>query len=208
MQHDFILLDRSGSMGGPMWPEALGAINGYVETLAKDNVDTGVTLATFDTHGPGIAFDIIRDRITPPTWKKVTNEDAEPRGSTPLNDAIGKIVTLAKAGINGQQYDKVAIIIMTDGFENASREYTHEKAKTLLEECRAKGWQVIFLGANFDNAAQATSYGTVSGQHVNSTMRNMRATMSATADKRFLYGTGAAATMSFSDDEKKKAAEQ
>lgn len=55
MQHDFILLDRSGSMSDPAgnWAEALSAVNAYVKKLADDKVDTGVTLATFDTDAAG-----------------------------------------------------------------------------------------------------------------------------------------------------------
>jgi len=202
MQHDFILLDRSGSMEGTMWKEALGAINGYVKKLADDKVDTGVTLAVFDSNEP---FKIIRDRITPSTWHEVTDKDATPRGGTPLNDATGKLLDLAEKGApGGEQYDKVAIIIMTDGQENSSSEYTVAKIKERLDRARAKNWQVIFLGANFDNAAQATGYGAAKGMHVNSSMRSMGATMSAMASKRGVYGaTGQ--SVSFSDEEKAEA---
>lgn len=200
MQHDFILLDRSGSMGS-LWTEALSSVNAYVKKLAEDKVDTGVTLATFDDHN-GLQFDVIRDRITPPTWAPVTNADAEPRGMTPLNDATGKIVALAEAG----NYYKVAIIIMTDGMENASRELTVAQAKALLEKCRAKNWQVIFLGANFDNAQQAMAYGNMRGQTISSTAANLGQTMAATASMRANYGaTGQ--SMNFTDEDKKKAAE-
>lgn len=202
MQHDFILMDRSGSMR-PLWEEALNSVNGYVKKLANDNVDTGVTLATFDKDDGKLQFDVIRDRITPKTWASVTDADAVPRGMTPLNDAIGRTVSLANKGFNGTPYDKVAIIIMTDGMENASEEYTHEAAKKLLDECRAKGWQVIFLGANFDNAAQATSYGNMRGQTVNSSRRNLGQTMTHMASARASYGaTGQ--SMSFSEDLKEK----
>ena len=197
MQHDFILLDRSGSMAS-RWVEALGAINGYVKKLSDDNVDTGVTLVTFDLSGAAMSFDIIRDRITPKTWKPVTNEDSEPRGGTPLNDATGKIVTLAKAG----NYEKVAIIIMTDGYENSSKELTVAQAKALLDECRAKNWQVIFLGADFDNAAQAAGYGNAAHSTVAMAAGKMVGAMFATASKRSAYGlTGQA--MSYTGQEKK-----
>lgn len=196
MQHDFILLDRSGSMAS-RWVEALGAINGYVKKLADDNVDTGVTMACFDLSGASMSFDILRDRITPKTWKPVSNEDAEPRGSTPLNDATGKIVALAKDG----NYDKVAMIIMTDGHENASKELTTPQAKALLDECRAKGWQVIFLGADFDNTAQAASFGNATRSTVTVAAGNFVAALHATASKRGSYGaTGQA--MGYSDLEK------
>ena len=202
-QHDFILLDRSGSMSS-QWNEALGAINTYVKDLATKKVDTGVTLATFDGVN-GLRFEIIRDRITPETWRDVSNKDAEPRGMTPLNDATYKIIDLAEFG----KYDKLALIIMTDGAENDSRELPGYQGtvavKHRLDSCRAKGWQVIFLGANFDNAAQATSYGVAGGQTVNSSTRNLGATMGKMSSKRADYAVGASATMDWSPEEKKEA---
>ncbi len=202
MQHDFLLLDRSGSMES-LWVEALSSVNGYVKKLAEDKVDTGVTLATFDKPDDKMTFDVIRDRIIPSTWRPVTKTDAEPRGMTPLNDAVGRIVALAKAG----NYDKVAIIIMTDGIENASQELTITQAKALLDDCRAKGWQVIFLGANFDNAQQAASYGGARGQTVNSSAKNLGKTMAYTASLRANYGaTGA--TMDFAEDKKNELKQQ
>jgi hypothetical protein len=199
MQHDFILLDRSGSMAS-LWTEALSSINAYVKKLADDGVDTGVTLATFDSESSGVTFDIIRDRITPATWKPVSNDDATPRGMTPLNDATGKIVALANAG----NYDKVAIIIMTDGHENSSRELTVAQAKKLLDDCRAKNWQVIFLGANFDNAQQSMAYGNAAGATIQSAAANLVGTMAATASMRTAYATAGTA-MNYTDEQKRKA---
>lgn len=199
MQHDFILLDRSGSMAN-LWTEALSSINAYVKKLADENVDTGVTLAAFDAAGSADQdFVILRDRIIPKTWKPVTTADAVPRGMTPLNDATGKIVALANAG----NYDKLALIIMTDGHENASKELTVAQAKALLDECRAKGWQVIFLGANFDNAAQASAYGNAAHQTVQSSPNNLGATMTSMGASRTAYAaTGA--SMGFTAEEKAK----
>jgi hypothetical protein len=213
MQHDFILLDRSSSMSS-QWGEALAAVNRYVQKLAEDNVDTGVTLATFDLDCGKFAFNVIRDRIIPRTWHKVTDKDATPRGSTPLNDAIGEIVALANKGIpgSGQQYEKVAIIIMTDGEENASRELSGAAAKNLLEQCRQKGWHVVFLGANYDNMAQAQSYATQARHTVMSTTQNLGQTMTVMASKRAVYGQSLAgsaaanASMDFSELEKQQLA--
>jgi hypothetical protein len=201
MQHDFILLDRSGSMQ-VLWSEALNSVNGYVKKLAEDKVDTGVTLATFDKDGEQFKFEVIRDRIVPSTWKPVSSADAAPRGMTPLNDAVGRIVTLAKAGINGAQYDKLALIIMTDGLENASREYTYAAAKALLDDCRARNWQVIFLGADFDNAAQAESYGNIASQTVAAAAASMGPAMEATARKRAAHAYSDV-PMHYSEEEKR-----
>jgi uncharacterized protein YegL len=195
MQHDFILLDRSGSMAG-RWVEAVGSINAYVEELAKNGTDTGVTLAVFDDA----AFDVIRDRIIPTTWKKVAVTEVEPRGGTPLNDATAKLLDLADKG----GYDKVAIIIMTDGQENASREYNVAAIKARLQKARDKGWQVIFLGADFDNQSQAAGYGNARGQTVTVSAANLAGTMRHTATMRSMYGmTGQA--MAYTDDDKKAA---
>lgn len=198
MQHDFILLDRSGSMQS-LWTEALSSVNAYVKKLADDRVDTGVTLATFDTDNGGFDFTIIRDRIIPSTWHPVTERDATPRGMTPLNDATGRIVSLAESG----NYDKVAIIIMTDGLENASREVTVQQAKAALDRCRAKNWQVIFLGANFDNATQAASYGNVPGATVQASPRSLGRAMFVSAEKRRRYADVGAA-MTYSREEKRE----
>lgn len=201
MQHDFILLDRSGSMAEQnRWPETLSSVNAYVQKLAADKVDTGVTLAAFDNNA-GFQFEVIRDRITPPTWSAVTTREIAPRGGTPLNDAIGRIVTLARAGFNGTPYDKVAIIIVTDGYENASNEITHTAAKALLADCRSRGWQVIMLGADYDNMAQASSYGNLVGQTFSTASANLSGTAQLLGNKRALYGaTGQ--SMNLSDDEK------
>lgn len=199
MQHDFILLDRSGSMES-LWKEALGSINAYVKKLSDEKVDTGVTLAVFDSQIGNLDFQVIRDRITPATWNPVSDADAIPRGTTPLNDATGRLVALAEAG----NYDKVAIIIMTDGHENSSRELSVNQAKALLDKCRAKNWQVIFLGANFDNAHQAASYGNAVHATVEVSAVNLSATMLHTAAMRGAYGaTGK--TMAFTPEDKRKA---
>src|SRR5262249_29615575 len=133
----------------------------------------------------------------------VTSADAQPRGMTPLNDATGQIVSLAKAGINGVAYDKVAIIIMTDGLEDASAELSTTQAKALLDVCRAKGWQVTCLGANFDNAAQATQYGNLAAATVQASAPNLKAAMAETAGMRAAYAaTGA--PMQYSAEQKQR----
>ena len=184
LQHDFILLDRSSSMG-VIWREAVASVNEYVKKLAEDKVDTGVTVAVFDTKYDGnVDFQVIRDRITPQTMHPIKETETPPRGSTPLNDATMRLISLAEAG----NYDKVAIIIMTDGEENDSREVDVSKVRAKLDQCRAKNWQVIFLGANFDNVRQATVYGNAAGQTIQASAVNLAATTRATASMRASYG--------------------
>jgi uncharacterized protein YegL len=203
MQHDFILLDRSGSMG-TRWVEAVNSVNAYVHKLAEDKVDTGVTLIVFDHVNGKMDFHILRDRIIPSTWHDVSPKEVEPRGGTPLNQALCKIVELAMAG----DYTRVATVIMTDGEENQSaREFTRETAKAALDRCRAKGWQVIFLGIEFDNWQQGHGYGNFAGSTFSAAGGQMVNSTRGMASKRADYGaTGA--TMSWTDDEKAELAKK
>lgn len=92
---------------------------------------------------------------------------------------------------------------MTDGEENASREFSTAQIRQLLDECRAKEWVVIFLGANFDNTRQATSYNNAGGNTAQVSLENLCASGTMMASKRGLYGaTGVASSMSFTDGEK------
>lgn len=196
-QRDFILLDRSGSMTS-LWEETLTAINGYVHDVTKGGVDTEVTLAVFDRHSGSFCFDVLRDQVPAAGWKDVTADELSPRGYTPLNQAVHRIVQMAQVA----NPDRLAMIVVTDGHENASDpEFSHESAKAALQDCRRRGWQVIFLGADFDNTQQAATLGVGLGQTVTMSSQNIGATLRATATKRSTYGiTGQ--SMSYSDEER------
>lgn len=207
IQGDFIVLDCSGSMVG-LFDEALGGINSYVKKLAEDKVDTAVTLVAFDSNEP---FKIVRNRVKPSEWTPVTHKDCTPRGLTPLNDATMETFSLIDAGQNSKKYDRVSLVIATDGYENCSREFSilnggTQKVKDRIKKAQEAGWAVTFLGANFDNVAQAASYGGAIGQTVSTTAANFGSTMAMMATKRGLYASsGEAATMSWSADEQASA---
>jgi hypothetical protein len=180
--HAYILLDRSGSMQ-TLWTEALSSVNAYARELAdktdKDTPeyqgDSHVTLAAFDAQD-GLRFDVLRNRQPALHWEDVTDREAAPRGMTPLLDAIGRIVALAET----DNPARAVIVVMTDGAENASREVTRAGAKAAIDRAQAKGWDVVFLGANFDNISDAESVGVDRGQQVamapgtmNESMRRM-----------------------------------
>src|SRR5208283_3933028 len=105
--------------------------------------------------------------------------------------------------VNGTQYDKLALIVMTDGLENASREFTHAAAKALLDDCRAKNWQVVFLGADFDNAAQASSYGNAAAATLAASPKNLAEAMTETASLRASYAA-AGAPMKYTETQKRR----
>jgi hypothetical protein len=178
----YFLVDRSGSMAS-RWDETLGAINSYAGKLAKEKgmKKAKLFLAVFDGSG-GLEFDVLRDGVDASKWTDLSPDEASPRGMTPLFDAIGKLSTI----VEKDAPKKAVIAVVTDGHENASRESTRESAKANFDRMRDKGYQVVFLGADFDAFGQAASVGTAVNQTINMKTGNygkvMRRMAAATAD--------------------------
>ena len=183
--HAYILLDRSGSMQS-LWVEALSSVNAYAKELANktdgDAVDSYVTLAVFDGQ-EGLQFDLLRKKNPALHWENVTDREAAPRGMTPLLDALGRIIALAET----DNHDKAVIVVMTDGQENASREVTRDGVKAALERVKKRGWDVVFLGANFDNISDAASVGVGAAQQMAMAPGAMAASMTVMAKKSRAY---------------------
>lgn len=198
----YMLLDRSGSMAG-LWSEALGAINGYVKELGDK--ETQVFLAAFDTQSP---FQVLRETNVA-NWTNVSSEEVTPRGMTPLNDSTGKLLDK----VFKDDPRKAMIVIMTDGYENSSIEYTTYAIKAKISIAKERGYEVVFLGANFKDIENlASEYGVASNRTMNITGQNMGSTMRGFATSTQSYNmasnsTEGAATMDayFSDDTKKAA---
>lgn len=207
----YVLLDRTGSMSN-IWDEALSSVNAYAESFAADapgaeiagaDIKTAVTVAVFD-YQDGMQFDVLRDKVDPTAWKKITDDEASPRGMTPLYDAIGKIITRAEA----DNPEKAVIVIMTDGLENSSREFTKQGAKAALDRAQARGWEVVFLGAEFASFNDAEAVGMASSKTMAVGQGRMNESMDALAQKARAYGKGAAPAVEFSPEDRAAADEE
>ncbi len=198
----YILLDRSGSMQS-LWVEALSSVNAFAKELAKKNdgpaVDSHISLAVFDSQET-LQFDVLRRKQPALHWENVTDKEASPRGMTPLLDAMVRIISLAE----GDNPDKAVVVVMTDGQENASREVTRDGVKAALDRVKAKGWEVVFLGANFDNIADASSVGVQGGQQMAMSAGTMNESMSRLARKSRVYAQSApgAAPIAFDEEDR------
>jgi len=152
------ILDKSGSMSGL---EA-DTIGGYNSMLAKQQAVEGechITTVLFNNQ-----YDLLHDRINIKAVSALTDKDYAVGGSTALLDAIGmtihKIDNVQKNTADDYRAEKVMFVIITDGEENASREYTAEKIKSQIEWHKTEhGWEFIFLGANIDAVAAASKFG-------------------------------------------------
>jgi hypothetical protein len=174
-----------------LWGEAIGSINGYVAKLKKSDK---VTVAAFDS----VSYDVVRD-VKVKDWTDIKNNEVEPRGGTPLYDACGKLMAQAES----EKAKKTVLVVMTDGFENASHEYTQEAIKAKIKAFEDKKWEVIFLGANFDAISSVSSgLGVVGSKTMNYGVGNFARGMDMLATSTNLY-SATGASMNFTDDQKK-----
>jgi Mg-chelatase subunit ChlD len=195
----YILLDRSGSMA-THWAETIGSLNAYVEGLAGEKATKKalVTVAAFDSADP---FTVMRSSMRADEWKAIAASEIAPRASTPLYDAIGRLVDTIRTA----NPSKAAIVIITDGQENDSREIKKEAAKAMLDEMRAKGFDVVFLGADFDAFGQGASLGNAAGQTLNMAAGNYDAAMKGLSMRTANYASTGKVEQ-FSDDLRQRAA--
>lgn len=150
------ILDRSGSMSG-LEKDTIGGFNGL---LAKQKAEPGealVTVALFDNK-----YETLCERKPIATVSPITDKEYFVRGSTALHDAIGRTIQAISAARNEQgavRPDKTLVVIITDGMENSSCEWSGKQIKTLVETSQAAGWEFLFLGANMDAIAAAGEVG-------------------------------------------------
>lgn len=151
-----VLLDRSGSMESCR-DSTISAFNEYVNGLRMDDaISARISLTLFDDQG----IDLIFDRQKPRDMTELTSQTFVPRGMTPLNDAIARTAAeMDKAVL--RDGENVAFVILTDGLENASKEYSRDAVRKLLDRLqKEKNWLVIYLGANQDAFAEGAARGT------------------------------------------------
>lgn len=172
-----VVLDRSGSMQAC----ATDTVGGYNTYVAKLPSTARVSLILFDTGG----IDLIRDAVEPAS-ASLTDDEYVPRASTPLYDAIGR--TIAEAEKRSKDFDRVALVILTDGFENASREFTRDEVlKLLTRKQEQDGWLVVYLGANQDAWEVGQKFGSSSPNTMSFDARNVGFAMDTAADATNRY---------------------
>ncbi|MGI6736028.1 MAG: vWA domain-containing protein [Anaerovoracaceae bacterium] len=152
------ILDKSGSM----FELESDTIGGYNSMLKKQRSLDGKCVITTVLFDSGCR--LLHDRIDIRAVKPITEEDYQTGGSTALLDAIGRTIhnigTTQKNTSDEFRADKVLFVIITDGMENDSRQYTADQVKAMIERQKEKfGWEFIFLGANIDAVETAGTIG-------------------------------------------------
>lgn len=154
--HISFLIDRSGSMQ-PFRRDVVGGFNGFVAEHRERPHKCALTLVQFDSNAP---FEVIHDAVDIQDVPDLTVERYEPRGATPLLDALGRLIEHADASLkrHGREEDQI-VVVYSDGHENASRSWSRERLFTAITERKRKGWTFVFLGANQDSYVEARGMG-------------------------------------------------
>jgi uncharacterized protein YegL len=153
-----MVLDRSGSMAD-MATEAIGGFNGFLEDQQKQPGHAKLTLVLFDHE-----YIVAQDGRPVQEVQKLDAHSYQPRGNTALLDAIGRTITTVGERLDHtpeqERPDKVLIVILTDGLENASKEFSLKQINQMIQHQReVYSWEFRFLGADQDAIQVATSLG-------------------------------------------------
>ena len=152
------ILDRSGSMAG-LEGDTIGGFNAMIEKQKREPGEAIVSTVLFDHE-----TDVIHDRVDVQKIEPLTDRDYYVRGCTALLDAVGGAIhhigNVHKYAREEDRPEKTLFVITTDGMENASRKYSYDRLKAMIERQKEKyGWEFLFLGANMDAAREAARFG-------------------------------------------------
>jgi len=158
-----IVLDRSGSME-TIRDDTVGGFNSFLEEQKKVPGKCFFTLVQFDT-----VYELISHNIPLEDAQSLTRETFVPRGGTALLDAMGRTLNtleqdLAELEKTGNKPQKIYFVVITDGEENQSQEFTKDQVFKMIEDRRQNSaWEFIFLAANQNAIKTGTGYGFSAG---------------------------------------------
>ena len=158
--YNIIILDKSGSMESIKQE----AISGYNETLQSiksaqaEHADTQqhfITLVTFNSD----SNDMVYDQVVCTKAAELTSKTYQPSSLTPLYDTMGITLTTFRNNFNMEIDNRVLVTIITDGFENASKEYTGKQIHQMITELETLNWVFTYIGANHNVKEAAEKMG-------------------------------------------------
>jgi Mg-chelatase subunit ChlD len=158
--HVSVILDRSGSMGS-IRNDTIGGFNTFLNEQRRQQGKATLTLVQFDSQDP---YEVIHRVRTVGEVPELTQATYVPRANTPLLDAVGRgINDLEKCLFDMESSErpgKVIFVVITDGQENASREFRRDQILKMIKDKEGHcGWQFVFLSADLDAMEDAVQQG-------------------------------------------------
>ncbi len=159
------ILDRSGSMSG-LEADTIGGFNSLIEKQKKEEGEAVVSVVLFDD-----VSEVIYDRMDIRKVEPMNDSQYYVRGCTALLDAVGGAIhhigNVHKYAREEDVPEKTLFIITTDGMENASRRYSYDMVRRMIEHEKEKyQWEFMFLGANIDAVREAGRFGIAANRAV------------------------------------------
>jgi hypothetical protein len=199
--HFSVILDRTGSMQS-IRQDTIGGFNRFLSEQQAQPSPATFTLVQFDSQDP---YEVLQAFTPIGMVPPLTEATYVPRASTPLFDAIGRgindLAARLEAMATDQRPQKIVFVIVTDGQENASREFTGEQIRRMIDERRKAGWNFVFLSADEQAIKDGVSVGIDADYSLGvvKQARGARQMWSAVSDRAVLYRKAAAEDMSLRD---------
>jgi len=173
----------SGSMAH-IRNQTIASVDAYIEAL--DPTNTTISVTTFE----GDNVNHIRKAVPVAQFESIEKE-YHPAGGTNLYDAIGGALSFISKEVTIDDEENVAFVVLTDGYENTSKEYDKDKIKTLLEQKSSEKWMVSYLGANQDGWAGGAALGAQGNYSATFNTSNMGSTFRRLAASTSTYNSSA-----------------
>lgn len=158
--HIAVILDRTGSMES-IRDDTIGGFNTFLKTQQAEPGVATLTLVQFDSQDP---YEVIHRFKPIQEVPKLNRKTYVPRGATPLLDALGRGINDLESSLNElketDRPSKVVVVVVTDGQENASKEFRKSQIETMVKEKTEKSsWQFVFLSADLAAIGDAEAIG-------------------------------------------------
>jgi uncharacterized protein YegL len=197
-----VVLDRSGSMES-IKNETINGFNKFVKAQKETGINAKLTLAQFDTE-----YELVYHQLHIKEVPKMTKKTFVPRGATALLDAIGKTIksTRKYQKQNDETEYKTIFVIITDGEENASVDYTREDIfKKITKMQKKHQWEFVFLAANQDAISTASHFGISAKKAIRYAADSLGTEdVFESVSKNVMYSLQEKRPISFTDEDRKK----
>ena len=200
-----IVLDRSGSMDS-VKSDTIGGFNSFLKAQKEVPGEATITLVQFDD-----IYEVVYEGIRLQDAPLLNDQTFVPRGTTALLDAIGRTINATGKRLAAipetERPEKVIFVILTDGYENASREFKVEQINDMIRHQRdVYAWEIVFIGANQDAITSASQMGIQAANaltYAANTVGTQQAFSSLTQNIA-AYRTNQKLDMSFSQEDREK----